>query len=372
MKIGIISDICAPYPSGVAQYVYQVYTGLKNLGVEAKIITSGYRERIEDEGIIRIGKTFLFPYNGNYVTLTVGRGLSSQLKKILREENFDLLYINGPLGPVLPLLSLIHSSCINVGVFHAYHNRNLAYALSRPGLRRYYQKLKGKIAVSEAAREAISHYYPDHYEIIPCGVDTQQFHPGNPRLPQYDDGIFNILFLGRLEPRKGLSYLLKAFTRIKQEISETRLIVVGSGPNKKKYQTMIPAPIKGDVHFVGKVCRELLSSYYATADIFVSPATGQESLGIVLLEAMASGKPVVASDIPGYRTVITRPEEGILVEPRNSEKLARTIIELLKSPEKRKILATGARKRAETYSWDNINRKILNYCQHILSPTSTY
>jgi len=367
MKIGIVSDTCVPYPSGVAEYVYHVYTGLKNLGVDAKIITSRYHEEIEDKGLIRLGKTFIFPYNGNYVTLTMGRRLGFHLKEILRKEKFDILYINGPLGPVLPLLSTIHSSCINVGVFHAYHARNLAYTFFHPWLRHYFQKLKGKIAVSEAAREAIARYFPDHYLIIPCGVNVQRFHPDIPRLPQYDDEIFNILFVGRLEPRKGLTYLLKAFPFIKQEVDSTRLIVVGSGPEEKKYRALVPAEVKKDVHFAGRIDRELLPSFYATADIFVSPATGQESLGIVLLEAMASGKPVVASDIPGYRTVITHPEEGVLVEPRDPEKLARAIIELLSSPGKRKKLALGVRKRAETYSWDNINRRILEFCQNLLS-----
>jgi phosphatidylinositol alpha-mannosyltransferase len=181
------------------------------------------------------------------------------------------------------------------------------------------------------------------------------------------DGKVNILFVGRLEKRKGLQYLLKAYRRIKRDIPSSRLIIVGPGTRfRRKYQNQVDKDRLDDVVFVGNVPYEELPRYYKTADVFCAPATGQESFGIVLLEAMALGKPIVATAIEGYASVLTHQREGLLVPPKNDRDLARALSELLTDEAMRREMGDRGLVTAQSYDWQKVARRVFNYYTRIL------
>jgi phosphatidylinositol alpha-mannosyltransferase len=279
----------------------------------------------------------------------------------LDRENFDVLHIYGPLGPVLPLLSLALSKTVNIGNFHTQFDRSIAYTLTKPLLRKYFRNLHGKIAVSRAARDSFARYFPGDYRLIPIGVDVRRFSPDRPRIAGLSTKDRTILFVGRLDPRKGLEYLLRAFPLILRDHPSTRVIVVGGGRLPRQYRDNMDPEVAARVDFVGMVPPETIPSYYASCDLYCSPAVGKESFGIVLLEAMASGIPVVASDIDGYREVISHGKDGILVKPGDPQAIARAVSDLLANTDARLRLGHNGRSRALQLSWEKVTRQIEDY-----------
>ncbi len=248
-----------------------------------------------------------------------------------------------------------------MGTFHACHSKPRMYWIGKPILRRWLLRLHTKIAVSKAALDYVSRHLPGEYLIIPNGVDINHFSLDGPKRKEFIDGKVNILFVGRLEQRKGLGHLINACAKIKQRFPNFRLIVVGPGTVLRfKYERAVTElGLANNVVFTGFVPSSELPSYYRTADIFCAPATGGESFGIVLLEAMACGKPVIATRIEGYVNVLTDREEGLLVPPRNDDSLAHALLTLLEDKHLRQQMGTRGRNKAEKYSWANIARQVM-------------
>ncbi|RJQ36196.1 MAG: glycosyltransferase family 1 protein [Dehalococcoidia bacterium] len=264
---------------------------------------------------------------------------------------------------------------VNIGTFHA-HAGSPGYDFGRPVstffLKRWFSRLDGRIAVSRPAQQFASKYFPDDYTIIPNGVDLEHFSPDVAPVERFSDGKLNILFVGRLEKRKGLNYLLAAYRRVKKEMPECRLIVVGPGTRlRSKYEKTVSHEDIKDVVFVGRVNHEELPRYYQTADVFCSPATSRESFGIILLEAMAMGKPVVASNIEGYASVLTGGEEGLLVPPRDIKQLGDSLLTLLTDPAMRRQMGEKGQVTAARYSWQHVARQVCEYYQKVLKQAST-
>jgi phosphatidylinositol alpha-mannosyltransferase len=291
----------------------------------------------------------------------MGPRLSSEVKQVLASIPFDIIHLHEPLLPALPLSVLRASRATNIGTFHAYRQSNVAYFYAKPILQYFFTKLHGRIAVSEAARDFVGESFPGDYRIIPNGIDYEHFNRSAPRLPQFDDGRLNVLFVGRLEKRKGLSHLLRAWGSVHREFPTARLIVVGGGGGLKHYRSFVQARMSDDIVFAGEVSDEDLLRYYHTADVFCAPSTGQESFGIILLEAMAAGRAIVTTSIPGYREVVTHGREGLLVPPKDSESLAGALIHILADSDLRNRLAAAGQLRAQTYSWDRVAARVLDY-----------
>ncbi|GAI58499.1 unnamed protein product, partial [marine sediment metagenome] len=187
-------------------------------------------------------------------------------------------------------------------------------------------------------------------------------------IDEFCDGKLNILFVGRLEKRKGLNYLLEAYKRVKRQIPNSRLIIVGPGTRlRKKYEKHVNHNSLKDVVFVGYVSYDELPRYYKIADIFCAPATGRESFGIILLEAMAVGKPIVASNIDGYASVVADGAEGLLVPPKDGERLAQAVISLLSDESLRQQMGDRGRVKAQNYGWEHVAQRVLNYYMRIIS-----
>ncbi|MDD5696711.1 MAG: glycosyltransferase family 4 protein, partial [Candidatus Pacebacteria bacterium] len=222
-------------------------------------------------------------------------------------------------------------------------------------------KLDGIIGVASLTLDYFPHF-KGKKALIPNGINLKEFNPDNPVIEKYKDGKINILFVGRIEERKGLIYLLRAFKLIKEKHKNTRLIVVGDGPLKKECQDFVLENKLEDVVFEGQKLGKETASYFNTCDIYVSPAPFGESFGIVLLEAMASQKPAVGFANKGYYELLKGTEgEKFLVEPGDIEALARKIEELIVDEGLRKKMGEWGLRHAKKYSWEKVADRILDF-----------
>jgi phosphatidylinositol alpha-mannosyltransferase len=361
MKIGLVCPYIYPASGGVAQHVQYLYQGLRQRGHDVRILTASHGPQRASEGdIIRLGVGVSVPINASVGTLTFSPRYLSQIGSMLDRERFDILHFHEPFVPFLSLFLLRESESVNIATFHAYAGFSPSYEFGSRALRGYAGKLHGRLAVSAAARHFIDRFFPGDYKVIPNGVDVQRFATAVP-IARWQDGTPNVLFVGRHEPRKGLLDLLKAHRILRKTGSASRLLIVGSGPQEREARRYVATRGLQEVEFLGRVTDTEKAQLFRTADVYASPATGGESFGIVLLEAMAAGTPIVCSDIHGYKGVVRRGREGLLVPPREPRELAVAIGRLLRDPALREQMGAAGQARAEEFSWPRVTAKVEDY-----------
>jgi phosphatidyl-myo-inositol alpha-mannosyltransferase len=370
MKIALVSPYDFAVPGGVNNHIEHLRDNFLRLGQEVRIIAPSSRPSSHkpEDRVIPIGRAVGVPASGSVARVSLSLRVGPKLKRVLQEENFDIVHVHEPFAPFLPMQVLRLSDAINVATFHAAKEggRNRWYLYGRHALKRWFRRLHGKIAVSVPAMRLVSHYFPGYYNIIPNGVDVEHFEAEREPFPRFSDGRPNILFVGRLEKRKGVKYLLQAFAEVKKEMPEPRLLIVGPPTRAaRSYRRWVAQTGLPDVEFVGYVTYDELARYHHTADIVVAPATGNESQGIVLLEAMAAGRPLVASNIEGYASVVTHGVEGLLVMPKDAHSLAAALLELLADRDKRREMGENGRVRAEQFRWDRVSQRVLTYYEQL-------
>ena len=362
MRIGIVSQSYYPRFGGVTEHVHHTAVELRKRGHEVLIITSHFRrgESANGNGVARIGHNLLIPFNGAFVDLAVGLRLGHQMRGLLRRWDFDVLHTHAPLVPTLPLMAVKTAHCAQVGTFHTTSGPSQLLELMKGYLTPVIEKLDARIAVSETARAFAARYFPGDYRVIPNGVDVERFHPGvRPFDAWREPDRVNLLFVGRLDPRKGVQLLLDAMPEVVAGSGgRARLLIVGDSYLRSRFEASVSPSVREHVRFLGHVPAADLPRWYATGDIFVSPASGNESFGIVLLEAMACGRAVVASDIPGYRSVVVPEVNGVMFPPGDRARLAQTLVALVGDPERRQALATRGRARALEFAWPRVTDRI--------------
>ena len=356
MKIAMVSPYDFTWPGGVTAHVTQLSRELTRTGHDVRVLAphSPSREREDDETFVHLGRSVPLPSGGSIARVSLSWWLYPKVRALLRDEAFDIVHLHEPMAPILPLCVLEFSKAVNIGTFHASYKRQHLYRFSQPLIKRWHQRLHGGIAVSPAARRYVSGVFPGDYKIIPNGIDVDRFAKDPEPWPEYQDGKTNILFVGRLERRKGLKYLLEALARLKWDRPNVRLIVVGPGNLDRDSHQILSSRALQDVVFAGRVSDDDLPRYYATADICCSPATGSESFGYVLLEAMASGKPVVASDIEGYNAIVDHGRQGLLFPRKDSEALAASLARLIDDPDLAESMGVRGREDVEQYRWERV------------------
>jgi phosphatidyl-myo-inositol alpha-mannosyltransferase len=361
VKIGLVSPYVYPLPGGVTQHVRYLYENLRLRGHDVRILTSSHGLQRASEGdIIRIGKGFSLPVNGSVGTITLSPRFVSQVRATLEREQFDLLHFHEPFVPFLSTILLRLSTSVNIATFHAYGGFSPSYEFGSKVMKGEAARLHGRIAVSGAAKHFIDRYFPGEYKVIPNGVDVDRFQRAVP-IARWQDGKRNILFVGRHEPRKGLLELLKAHRILRKTGCDCRLLVVGTGPLGREARRYVATRRLQGVEFLGRVSDKEKAQLFRTADVYVSPATGGESFGIVLLEAMAAGTAIVASDIHGYKGVVRRGREALLVPPREPKEIAAAVGRLLRDDELRAEMGRAGVARAQEYSWERVTRKVDDY-----------
>jgi phosphatidylinositol alpha-mannosyltransferase len=377
VKIGLVSPYDWGYPGGVKSHILHLAVELRALGHTVRILTpaTGKAARQVEYGVYKVAWAAPLRVNGSVARISLAPDLNGHIADLLVRERFDVVHLHEPLASLLPL-TVLHSArragAVTVGTFHAAVPRSLtssppewAYASAKPVLRHYFRKLDGRIAVSPAALAFIERFFPGEYRLIPNGVDVARFGGAMPR-PELRDGKRNILFVGRAEKRKGLKHLLRAVPLIREYHPRTRFIVISDGPLRAGFQRFVDRAGWRDVLFTGRVSDADLPSYYASADLFVSPSIGGESQGIVLLEALAAGLPTVASDIAGHRSVISSGLDGMLVPPADHEQLAWAICHLLNEPDEMARLQGMARERVQAFSWPRVAAMIEQYYRELM------
>ena len=364
MRIALVTEYYYPHLGGVVEHVHHFARELARRGYHADIITSRIPGAPESPHVIRIGSSVPWYINGSQSRLTVGRGLRAEMRRVLRAGRYDLVHVHSPLTPVLPLLAIEEAEVPVVGTFHTYFDSSVGYRL----LRRYFQRrldgLSAAIAVSQSTIVALERYFDADWQIIPNGVDTAFFMPDAPRPPAISGDFPTILFLGRFDPRNGLSTLLEAFVRVRGRGRRARLVIVGDGPLRNYYRRK--AANHPDIHFVGPVVGER-PGYYAHSDIYACPTT-KASFGITLLEAMACETPIVCSDILGFRDVVAHAREAWMVPRRDVQALANGLVHLLDDEPLRRRMGMTGREQVKRYDWASVTEQVLGVYREVLSP----
>ena len=316
-----------------------------------------------------MGKALPIPSGGSIARVSFSIWLRPKIKNLIEKEKFDILHLHEPMAGALTMNMLAISSEQSqkkIGTFHTFGGTRLYRIGAKRIAQRYFKNLDGRIAVSIPAYQFINKYLPGDYEIIPNGIDVDLFSNAKP-FENLRDGKINILFVGRLEKRKGIKYLLSAYSKLKWDWPNLRLLVVGPGNLDIDSIRIISERNLKDLIFTGSVDDHDKARYYKSADIYCSPATGKESFGIVLLEAMASGLPIVASAIEGYSSVITDMHDGVLFEPKSEESLIKHIEKLLNDINLRNNLANNGLKTSKEFKWSIIAERVMKHYLKVLN-----
>ena len=374
MKVGIVSDTSFRIPGGVQEYVRGLHDFLRERGVDVQIITSGERGH-EDGGrnFASLGKTVdlsLLNWRGAASSMPLNWAPTGRIRSFLREERFDVLHYAAPMAllgsRILRFSRKASPGAANVIAFLIYNETTPpAVRLLSPILKRLNCSIHGRVAISEPAAEYAQQFYPGTYAIIPAGIDVRRFNPSVGRIDAFVDGKVNILFAGRLDRRKNVMDMLEVYARLSADCPDTRLIIVGDGPEGQQAQEFVRDRHLQNVAMVGRVGAEEMPKYYNTCDIFCAPALGQESFGVVLVEAMACGKPVAGYRNRGYETVVAgSPLNEFLVEPGNVSALHQALKSLIVDGERRMRLgAESLRLVRERYAWEVVGERILECYQ---------
>ena len=367
MKVALISFHSFLEAGGVKTHVFSLAKEFRKKGVEVKILAP--RRKIkEDYGkdVILLGTSFQIEFGGGISDLTFNF-LPGSIERVLLKEKFNVLHFHNASFPSFfqILLSFPSFKTLNILTFHSDIERS-NFLKKFPQIFDLFvsfcnARLDGLIAVSPVALKYFQKFKKPK-NVIPNGVDLELFNPRQPKIEKFMDGRINLLFVGRIEERKGLIYLLKAYQILQKRHKNLRLLVVGDGPERKKCEEFSQKNNLKEVHFLGEVENKNLPQYYASSHIFCAPSIFGESFGLVILEAMASGLPVVGFANEGYKELLKgKIGEKFLVEPRDYINLAKKIEILIENEKLRKKLAAFGQKEAKKYSWEKIAQKILNF-----------
>ena len=369
MRVGLICPYSYTYPGGVLAHVESLAEELRERGHEVRVLAPvdpddrltrllhrgarpTLRELPSPEHFVPLGRTIGFESNGAVSNLSHSVHTTSVLGKEMRSGWYDLLHVHEPNAGFAPWYAIENAKTIPVvGTFHAYATKPVPMAIGNlAGQRRLFNKLNLRIAVSDAARWTGERFYGGRYRIIPNGIDPRLALPG----PKPCNDQLELLFVGRAEERKGLPVLMRAFEALRGAGVDARLTVAGA-----THDEVGPFLLDHEgVEIVGRVSEDEKWRLLHNADLVVAPSLGGESFGIVLLEALASGTPVVCSDIPGYRDVVRDDVEGRLVAPGDPAALGEAIRALAVRAGHRAELAVAARERAERFAWPHVAEEV--------------
>ncbi|HEX3511755.1 MAG TPA: lysylphosphatidylglycerol synthase domain-containing protein [Solirubrobacteraceae bacterium] len=369
MRIALLSPYSWTYPGGVTRHIEALSEELGRAGHETRILAPfdpddaaaarmhrGARpqRRTVPEGFVSLGRSVGLPANGAVSNMALTPHAVATMRRELRSGGYDVVHLHEPVVPTVCWDALMSLGEVPlVGTFHTYSENQLTNGIAAVGLggRRRMNRLHVRIAVSEAAAWTARRFYGGRYTVIPNGVDLQPPRP-EPGVRDEDEPL-RILFIGQAVERKGLPVLLRAFEALREQVPAT-LTLVGAGDSEVAHMLL-------DAHGVralGKVSEERKLAELARAQVVCAPSLHGESFGMVLTEAFASGAPVVASDIPGYRDVVRDGRDGMLVAPGDALGLAQALRTLALDAELRARLARGARERAERFAWPNVAAEV--------------
>lgn len=346
MKIAIVCPYAWDRYGGVQTHVRSLAAALRRRDHRVLVIAPTAGEvGTEEPGVRTVGRTLPVPANGSVAPLAFGPLAAAAMRRELREFDADVVHIHEPLVPSLSLLALWNARSPVVGTFHAAAGSSVGYRLARPLLERALHRVTVRTAVSNAARALAEEYFPGDFVITPNGIDLERFEKASAM--RLSESPMSVLFFSRLEKRKGLSVLVRA-AALMTDVA-FRLVVAGAGPLERSAKSLA-ASLGVEAEFLGRVDEADVAGLYRSATVYCAPGLGGESFGIVLLEAMASGVPVVCSDLPGFRDVAK--DQALLVPPGDPASLAEALRRVLVDPSERERMSKASRARAADYDWN--------------------
>ena len=373
MRIAQISPYDLSYHGGVVAHMASLSHELQSRGHEVKLFAPRSRPQTAPDiaGLetVPLGGSVPFHGGGSVSRISMSVKAAMQMRRILNTEHFDVVHIHEPLMPFLGSAASWFAPAPTVGTFHAYSERHHPGYLTLKFLfNQIADRLDGHIAVSNAAKAFANRYFPKDYTVIPNGIDVQRFEAPQPRPSEFRDDAFNIVFVGRVgEKRKGLRFLLGAYSTLRWRYPNLRLIVVGAGvPDRESWSMMGERGID-DVIFAGPVTDRELPAYYQHADVFCAPNTGQESFGLVLVEAMASGAPIVASRILGFEGVADDGEDALLVDVGDEYAIAKAIQRVIDEPRLGERLVGNGHEKAQRFGWSRVADDVIDYYHAVMA-----
>ncbi len=345
MRIALVCPYAWDRPGGVQVHVGQLARELRARGHRVAVLAPGGRE---GPGIVSVGRVVGIRYQGTVAPVCLSPAAAARVRSTLRSLRPDVVHVHEPFVPVVGLAATLTSPAPVVGTFHAFAERSRALSVLAPALRPAWRRLAVRIAVSGAASTFVGERFDGEVRVIPNGCAVDAFAGATP-----DAGLPAgrcLAWVGRIDPQKGFPVALRAFARLVRDRADLWFIVAGDGADRAALAGIAPE-VRRRVVMLGSVPHARLPGYLAGADAFVGPALGQESFGIVLVEAMAAGVPVIASDIPGYREVIRAGVDGLLVPPGDDGALADAIAQVLDDGDLATRLRSAGPARAEGFSW---------------------
>lgn len=364
MKIGIVCPYAWDIPGGVSAHVNDLAVNLIRMGHEVSVLAPAESDFGLPEFVVSTGKPKAVKYNGSVARLSFGPVTAKRVSKWIRDGQFDVLHIHEPLAPSISVLACWAARGPIVATWHSSYERSkMLLSLNKLAITAM-EKISARIAVSEAARTTLVEHVGGDAVIIPNGVDVSQFADAEP-IPDFPGTGHALVFLGRVdEPRKGLAVLLKALPTVIAQFPELRLLIAGPGDIEDALSDF-PAGLRRHIITLGKVTAQEKPNVLASGDIYIAPNTGGESFGIVLLEAMAAGTPVLASDLEAFQRVLDNNHAGRTFKNENAIDCANQIIALLKDDAARAELVSLGKLRAKEFDWAIVAKRIVTVYESV-------
>lgn len=370
MKIAIVSDYYYPQLGGITEQVHGQATELTRRGHEVVVITprlavtprtvDGHDLPARTFELAHVGTAWPAYGNGAETLLSLDPRIPRRLKQVLAAHRFDVVHVHNPFGVALPIAAILQAKdAVTVGTLHSVvpDGYRLIRWARRP-LQHVLARLDARVTVSDAVIASIGARFPDlDFRTIPNGIDTDFFSPQATPIDGLDDKR-NILFIGRFDPRNGVKTAIRAFARLRNSRSDVRLVIVGDGPLRPLVERLVPDEVRDDVVFTGRVNR-LRPRYLASAEILCTPCS-LASFGMVLLEGMSAGRPVVASRISGFELVMRDGVDGLMVDrPDDEAAFAAALDQLLDDPACGRRMGAAGRERARaTFGWPVVGAQL--------------
>ena len=353
MRIALVCPYAWDAPGGVRVHIDQLGQHLERNGHRPIVLTPAFR-RTSEAGVVTIGRPVRVPFNGSIAPVCPDPRTLGRVRAALETFSPDVVHVHEPFAPSTSMFAVLSARAPVVATFHAYAERSRALATLAPLLRRVWTRLDVRLAVSGAAARFAGRHFEGPIRVVPNGVDVEMFRGAAPaELPSGR----RLLFVNRLERRKGFAVAVQTFRLLSARYPSLWFVVAGDGPERDALRNL-PGEVIDRVIMLGTVDHDDLPAYYAAADLFIAPALGRESFGIVLVEAMAAGVPVVGSNIPGYRDVVRDGIEGLLVPPGVPAGFAAAAGRILDDPDLAGRLSAAATERADRYRWEVVAAEI--------------
>ena len=364
MKIAICSPYDFSFPGGVQSHISEFAKELINKGHKVTIFAP-----LSDENIYEIqyvdffslGKSFSFPFSGSVSRITLNLFKLILCIKFLKQNKFDIVHLHEPLTPSQIIINLFLNKIKLIGTFHSYADKkNYIYIVFNKILIYFIKRLSIKICVSKFSEIYIKRYFSFDSIIIPNGININNYSKSTNIPKKLNNDHKKILFVGRFdEKRKGFEILLKSFLNLKKTFHNLDLIVVGPGNKDKMKKYFTPPNYDKDIIFIGNITQDKLPDYYKNVDLVCAPSIGNESFGIILLEAMASGSVLIASSIESYKHLLLKNNYGFLYNSNSSSQLNILISKILLNQLSTEENIKNGLKNVQNYSWEKIVSEII-------------